>query len=147
MNKIISKIRGFTLVELLIVIAIIAILSALIMANFAASRAKARDAKRISDIAQLQLALEQYFSKHNIYPITTDDFYGAALVPTYISALPKDPKTNLTTTYIYAPDPGHSFYSYILRVDLENPTKEGLTGDYLGQQCNPEGKVYCVGPN
>lgn len=55
-------------------IAIIAILTALIIVNIASSRAKARDAKRIPDIAQIQLALEQYFTKNGYYPTSVDNY-------------------------------------------------------------------------
>jgi len=59
---------GFTLIELLVVIAIIGILTAIVTANFAQSKAKARDAKRVSDLAQIQLTLELAFDKCNVYP-------------------------------------------------------------------------------
>ena len=53
---------GFTLVELLIVISIIGVLSALLMANFIGVRQRAKDAQRKSDLRQIQSALELYKS-------------------------------------------------------------------------------------
>jgi prepilin-type N-terminal cleavage/methylation domain-containing protein len=66
------KKRGFTLVELMIAIAIMALLTGIITVNLTKSRAKGRDAKRISDIGQLQLALELYFDRCNKYPGVDD---------------------------------------------------------------------------
>ncbi len=53
--------KGFTLIELLVVIAIIAILSTVVMAGLNSARSKSRDAKRLSDIKQIQSALELYY--------------------------------------------------------------------------------------
>jgi prepilin-type N-terminal cleavage/methylation domain-containing protein len=66
-----TRIRGFTLVEMMVVIAIIAILTAIIVTNFSGAKGKARDAKRISDMGQIQLALELYFDRCNMYPSPT----------------------------------------------------------------------------
>lgn len=52
--------RGFTLIELLIVIAIIGILATLVSANYMTSLKRANDAKRKSDLKELQEALELY---------------------------------------------------------------------------------------
>lgn len=52
--------KGFTLIELLVVIAIIGILSAVVLASLNVARARARDAKRLSDIHQIAKALEMY---------------------------------------------------------------------------------------
>lgn len=49
---------GFTLIELLVVIGIIAILATIGAVNFGSARAKARDAKRISDVKQIQSSVE-----------------------------------------------------------------------------------------
>ncbi|MCX6740274.1 MAG: prepilin-type N-terminal cleavage/methylation domain-containing protein [Candidatus Parcubacteria bacterium] len=62
--------RGFSLIELLIVIAIIILLGIISVVALNDQRGKARDAKRISDIRQVRTALEFYYSDENEYPVT-----------------------------------------------------------------------------
>lgn len=60
--------KGFTLIELLVVIAIIGLLSTLAVVSLNNARQKARDAKRISDVKQVQTALELFYNDQNGYP-------------------------------------------------------------------------------
>ncbi|PIZ56329.1 MAG: prepilin-type cleavage/methylation domain-containing protein, partial [Candidatus Tagabacteria bacterium CG_4_10_14_0_2_um_filter_40_13] len=53
--------KGFTLIELLVVIAIIGILASVVLASLNSARKKSRDARRVADIKQIQLALEMFF--------------------------------------------------------------------------------------
>lgn len=88
--------KAFTLIELLVVIAIIGILSSVVLASLNTARAKGRDARRVSDIKQIQLALELYADQNlGRYPTAL-----SSVAPTYISTLPKDPSTN--NDYFYA---------------------------------------------
>ena len=59
---------GFTLIELLVVIAIIGLLSTLSILALNTARARARDAKRIADVKQIQTALEMYYNDTSDYP-------------------------------------------------------------------------------
>jgi len=66
-----NKKVGFTLIELLVVIAIIGLLSTLAVVALNSARQKARDAKRVADIKQVQTALELFFSENSGYPSFT----------------------------------------------------------------------------
>jgi prepilin-type N-terminal cleavage/methylation domain-containing protein len=68
MKKSFTPQKGFTLVELLVVIAIIAILTGIVATNFTSARSRARDAKRVSDLGHIQLAIELYFDRCKQYP-------------------------------------------------------------------------------
>lgn len=73
MNK-----KGFTLLELLVVIAIIGLLATVAVASLQSARAKARDAVRLADIAELQKGLELFYDKWGVYPCgtkTNNTFY------------------------------------------------------------------------
>jgi prepilin-type N-terminal cleavage/methylation domain-containing protein len=61
---------GFTLIELLVVISIIALISSVVMFAVNSARIKARDAKRKSDVLQIQKALELYYANNNAYPLS-----------------------------------------------------------------------------
>jgi len=65
---------GFTLIELLIVIAIIGILSTIVIASVNDAKANARDKQRISDLLQIQLALEQFYDENGSFPIPSTSF-------------------------------------------------------------------------
>jgi prepilin-type N-terminal cleavage/methylation domain-containing protein len=60
--------KGFTLIELLVVIAIIGILSTLAVVALNSARQRSRDAKRVSDIRQIQTSLELGYSETGGYP-------------------------------------------------------------------------------
>ncbi len=99
----------FTLIELLIVVAIIGILAALIIVSVTTAAAKARDIKRQEDLKNIQKALTMYYTTNGNYPSTGGSWrsncsafgsyptsgangYIPNLAPTYIPNLPIDPR-------------------------------------------------------
>ena len=123
--------RGFTLIELLVVIAIIGILSSVVLASLNSARLKARDARRVSDLGQLQLALAVYYDAHsNTYPndLTAD------LAPTYIARIPTDPLNGTAYTYVTTGTcdivaGNDSGTGYHLGASLEDITSSSLVSD------------------
>ncbi|MBU1046219.1 type II secretion system GspH family protein [Patescibacteria group bacterium] len=86
--------RGFTLTELLVAIAIIGILSSVVLTSMSGTRERAKDGRRISDIKQIQLALELYYDVNSTYPAGV---YGGEL-DTFLK-ISKDPDGS---NYIYS---------------------------------------------
>lgn len=64
--------KGFTIVELLIVIVVIGILALLVITTYSGIQAKARNSKRQTDIQSLQTQLEAFFSQNGYYPSLSD---------------------------------------------------------------------------
>jgi len=95
---------GFTLIEILVVVAVIALLASVLLVAFNNTRINARMAKRKSDARQVRKAIEFYFQDNGFYPNkgqagnqnTAVDIQKLAgfLEPKYLSALPNDPKDN-----------------------------------------------------
>jgi prepilin-type N-terminal cleavage/methylation domain-containing protein len=90
-----KKITGFTLIELIVVIAIIGILVTMVTISIANARARGRDAKRITDIVQMQNALALYYRDEKTYPTTlTMDgaLIGSSTNTVYLSHVPSNPR-------------------------------------------------------
>lgn len=86
------KQKGFTLIELLVVIAIIGLLSTLAVVALNNARQKSRDAKRVSDVKQIQTALELYYNDANTYPAAVTP--GSTITydsTTYMQVVPSNP--------------------------------------------------------
>ncbi len=154
---------GFTIIELLVVIAIIGLLTGIVMTSLSPAKGKGRDAKRVSDLGQIQLALELYFDRCKQYPqswaaMSLEDnngcpTNGAAInFGSFISQIPQPPTTN--EAYYYVVNDSHD--NYILRTELENENNPALLGKVLldefdtgsetkGVGCSAA-KVYCLGP-
>lgn len=127
---------GFTLIELLVVIAIIGVLASIVLASLNNARRKSRDARRITDIKQIQLALELYFDgESSVYPTpsaTCDGtvLYGLQTLVTegYIPQVPRDPLSNGSNRcYTYAAPTSPTVYH--LGALLEDTGNSALTGD------------------
>ena len=89
---------GFTMIEILVVVAIIGILAALLFPSFNGLLASARDNERKSELSKLKVALQVYNTYNNKYPTTTDwvsvnddPSFPQILNKTYIDSIPVDP--------------------------------------------------------
>lgn len=99
-----QKSRGFTMIEVLIVIATLALLVTAGMFYIYPNMARGRDGKRMSDLSKIKIAFEDYYNDNECYPpITTLESYcggtpNGALDP-YMQSVPCDPKDR--TPYVY----------------------------------------------
>ena len=109
---------GFSLIELIIVIAILGILAGMMSGNFFSSLRKSRDAKRKTDLENVKHALELYYNDYKKYPVAVDNKIsvdGSSGIDwgnkfedekgtLYMQKLPEDPKASSDYKYYYAAD-------------------------------------------
>ncbi len=120
--------RGFTLVETLLAVTIIAVLGTILLSNFNPLEQikKSNDAKRKASLNQLQRALESYYSDYGKYPASSPDYklyinattlnWGSRWSP-YMDTLPADPMAS--RTYIYYSPLSSNGQTYYLYANLE----------------------------
>lgn len=113
-----KTISGFTIVELLIVIVVIAILAAISVVAYSGIQQRARDSERIAEMKIVENALEMFYADNGGYPNCSGGVYiptvgvngptctvtslANVLVPKYISAVPTDPINTGNDIYRYA---------------------------------------------
>ncbi|AKM83449.1 MAG: pilin domain-containing protein, general secretion pathway protein G [Candidatus Woesebacteria bacterium GW2011_GWF1_31_35] len=152
--------KAFTLVELLVVMAIIGVLAALAVGSFRTAQMRGRDAQRKSDLKQISNSLELFYADYGKYPSdVTGRIAGCPYNPAlstgtsctwgisefsdsktvYFKILPIDP-TSPTTEYIYGLV-NSSNQKYRLFARLENPKDQNIDSSITvicgsGKLCN-----------
>src|SRR3990167_11406395 len=96
--------KGFTLVELMIVISIVAVLALIGLVSYQEVLKNGRDSKRTSDLKIVQSALEQFHLDHQQYPYDDELEFGKALksrdgLKTYLNTVPSDPQAGFPYCY------------------------------------------------
>lgn len=126
----IIKNKGFTLLELLVVVSIIALLTAIAVVSFGKAQQSARDSRRRADIKAIQVAMEQYYNTNYTYPATI-----AGLDTSYLpGGLPFDPRaTTINYSAVYVNTAGYTYCG-----DLEND------GTFQTYAVENEEEDYCV---
>ena len=155
MKKSIIHIKGFTIIELLVVIVIIALLTGIVITSLNPEKSKARDAKRISDVGQIQLALELYFDRCKEYPRTSPlvapvpsctTSSGTVNFDQYLSQIPTAPSG---PSYSYFVNGDYNDYLLVTTLESNNSVLQDdsniSTFDGQTTGCG-SGTNYCLGP-
>jgi prepilin-type N-terminal cleavage/methylation domain-containing protein len=140
--------QAFTLLELLISIAIIGILISAGVASYSVAQKKARDSRRMSDMKAVQSAFEQYYAANDgKYPDTANGEHCSTVGAQYLPAgFPTDPKSSGTYTYNFN-DVHCRIDSFCFCAHLESGLGNA-SGVAAGATCSystPGVSYYCVG--
>lgn len=132
-----AKTRGFTLMEILVSISIIAVLVAIGIVSYSSINQRSRDARRKSDVEQLRAALELYRSENGYYPnvgsgaFVPISYLSATLVDEgYMPDLPNDPQDNVKNYYqvrMMNQGSDNEYYGYCLVALVEEVSSERNT--------------------
>lgn len=143
MNKF-QKNKGFTLIELMVVMIIIAILATLGIVAYSQATIAARDGKRKADIETVRQALLLYRQDNTAYPTGTYAVVTAAIAPEYLSEpVPADPRPAPHPAYNAS---GGTATSFCVCADLESTTNKGNADDLSCAGYGTTGNFYCARP-
>lgn len=151
--------RGFTLVEVVVVIAVISILASVVLASMGGTNSLKRDAQRKTDLKTVQAAIELYKLKYGAYPAGCNgpnvwsgqagtDYacspasadYIVGLAPEFINKLPRDPKLNGSNSgYVYSVDANGDVYKFAALRTVEEDTV--LTLQHEMRWCDINGEA------
>lgn len=90
-----SRVRGFTLIELMVVMALIVILASIGLAVYTNSVTRAKESVLKEDLFRIRDGIDQYYSDKGKYPATLQDLVSDK----YLRSIPVDPFTNSADTW------------------------------------------------
>jgi len=138
--------RGFTLIELIVVIAIIGFLASIVFAALTDARLDARDKGRIDELKQLEKALNLYANDHNYFPRESEGANGntatnatfRTMLEPYLQGIPVDPSGG-TDTYFYYYDGAHTcgskMYAVVFARQMDKPSNANYD-EFLSSVCS-----------
>ena len=114
---------GFTLIELMVVVAILAILTAILVPNFIRARSSSKLATCQLDLRNIAAGLELYYGENQTYPLAAS--WDATLTAGgYLRAVPRSPMDQ--ASYGYATNASQT--SFVLSDGPNKYTQSGVTG-------------------
>jgi type II secretion system protein G len=136
--------KGFTLVELLVVITIISLLTVITVSQFQTAKKKSNDVARKGDLNAVSKALQMYFNDYGVFPATDVIVWGgtfedSSVNPAYVY-MKKLPRENYTTAKPYCYKTSADLKKYAIFAQLENTVDKECANTYM---CN--GVSYCYG--
>jgi prepilin-type N-terminal cleavage/methylation domain-containing protein len=162
--------KGFTLVEMAIVLLVIGALAGIVLRNIGGQTATARDSRRVGDLRNTANYLSAYMARFGQYPTTTD-WNGLETIlrnANIVDRLPRDPSgPPRNYDYYYCTDSGSVTAAdaivnhFILRAQLEQPTStaprlwelsvtstpwscaRGTTIVTVSNECNQSQRYFC----
>jgi len=137
-----NRLKGFSLIEILVVVTIIALLAAGAAVTYSQLTKQSRDARRKTDLEQIRAALEMYKSNSaiNQYPLhAAGTCVGYADLAAYLGTMPSDPKT--ASSYYYNCSFAATDYTIGAYLEGSTPGCSVVLLCKTGVNCN-----YCVGP-
>jgi general secretion pathway protein G len=146
-----STAKGFTLIEMLTVVAIIGILASITGVSLSGARKQARDSERVTEVGQISLAVELYYNACRQYPATLITTAGTGCptgitLGSFLQSIPTDPNGS---AYTYAVS--GTFDEFVVRATLEqanNALTNDLDGTIVGTDCGVDTAspwYYCKG--
>jgi prepilin-type N-terminal cleavage/methylation domain-containing protein len=163
--------KGFTLIEMAVVLLIIGILAGIVLRNIAGQTPIARDTRRVGDLRNTATYLATYLTKFGQFPTTTNSGVNAwSELESKLRAagitdrLPRDPSTGQGYSYYFCSDigsvtvAGNPINHFVLGAILEQPqsaaprlwdtastgTPSGWFCNVTTLPCDPANRQYCV---
>ena len=138
--------RGFTLIELIVVVAILVFVASVTFAGLTGVRLGAHDKHRIDDLEQLEKALNLYANDHNYFPRESDGANGniatnktlRTMLEPYMKKIPADPINDANTFYYYydgAHRCGDKIFAVVFARQMERPENANYD-EFLNTTCS-----------
>lgn len=128
LHKLSANKKGLTLIEILIVVAILIVLILMGWFTWRTQINKARDAQRKSHLERISVAFEEYYNDNDCYPSSgiINNCGGSELEP-YLYNIPCDPTYNTPYCYIHDPDNLDCGQSFKILAPLQNTSDPLIT--------------------
>lgn len=135
---------GFSLIELLVVISIIGVLTAVLVMNLVGARERSRDSQKIQDLNSIKSALRMYYNDNQVYPspgvVNCTNCLNTAIGDSYLPGL-----KNSSVGYSYSA--GSDGNSFVIKTTLESSAGDNDTESQIQCRLTPTPGVYAVCAN